>query len=897
MAATYESFELDFSRDSQTVTARFRGAVESESFDFSLPLLSRDEVRLGAALLGGSFINQSKSADLGSRLFETLIPGTLEQFFRDAYASVYPKRTLRIVLYMDAELARLPWEIIYDSKRLGFLARAKTTPVTRYFRGLPIPISLPANGPLRMLVISASPSDLPPVSYIQEGAEIQRLLERPGSTLDLLRLMGQRVRNQAETDGSLRTLQLLEVTVLTHATRASIAQCVARAAADEKHFHFIHYLGHGFTDGETGYVLLEEDVERMAAAAESAHGSVGKVATAGNDADVVAASDFANLIVGPETCLVWLNSCQTADNAGQFNSVAQAVLCRGVPSVVAMQTDVVGRHAFAFAQRCYESFALGMPLEESLSMARQVSSQSTPDAVAEWSVPVLYMGPDTSMTLDVVYPRMRLPWQLRGITKSATWLLSLLATLALLMSLPALQNQIRTQVPIIRCLAPVRMPETDFNIVIAPFTEAGSNGRYSASANGEMLARTLYANFITHFEQLNLEIPYEVRSPDVACAVAGDTEDARALAAARMATQINANVIIYGAVAPSATGRNQYLPEFYVDYRGFGDATELVGPYELGSGVRVELPITPEDFQGAEHPLMPRVQALSLIVNGLAAYANDDYDSALTYFKAAADTHNWIGRHGKEIVYLLMGNSYQRLATRTHDVAYLDLALAAHQEALRISPAFARAQVGLASTLYQKGLGDLQNLRVSNLDPLLFQQAEEGLALARTMESPPSAHIGEKSDFIQSQIDIAEYYLTKDPKLLSRAESTLKRITEEYSDGEVSMRELAGHAYGFLSIIAQLDGSPQDAVKDLEQAAEKVSPYWQANYRLQAADLYASMGMSDAAKRSYEDAAAAAEWVFDERLLSTIADHAQRLPTATGTSLPGQGLSQITPTP
>ena len=199
--------------------------------------------------------------------------------------------------------------------------------------------------------------------------------------------------------------------------------------------------------------------------------------------------------------------------------------------------------------------------------------------------------------------------------------------------------------------------------------------------------------------------------------------------------------------------------------------------------------------------------------------------------------------------------------------------------------------------MYQKGLGDLQNLRVTNLDPLLFRQAEEGLALARTLEAPPSAHIREKSDFIQSQIDIAEYYLTKDPKLLARAESTLKGITEEYADGEVSMRELAGHAFGFLSIIAQLDGSPQDAVKDLEQAAEKVSPYWQANYRLQAADLYASMGMRDAAQQSYEDAAAAAEWVFDERLLSTIADHAQRLAPAAGTLLPGHGLSQATPTP
>ena len=69
----------------------------------------------------------------------------------------------------------------------------------------------------------------------------------------------------------------------------------------------------------------------------------------------------------------------------------------------------------------------------------------------------------------------------------------------------------------------------------------------------------------------------------------------------------------------------------------------------------------------ADHPVNARAQALSLIALGLASYAVDDYEQALDYLLAADEVPNWPDSAGKEMLYLLMGNTASRLASTTLD--------------------------------------------------------------------------------------------------------------------------------------------------------------------------------------------------------------------------------------
>ena len=64
-------------------------------------------------------------------------------------------------------------------------------------------------------------------------------------------------------------------------------------------------------------------------------------------------------------------------------------------------------------------------------------------------------------------------------------------------------------------------------------------------------------------------------------------------AAAALAERINANMVIYGNLS-QADGQTTFAPEFYIAVVK-DEADEMVGPHQLGSSVRLQLPIDPND--------------------------------------------------------------------------------------------------------------------------------------------------------------------------------------------------------------------------------------------------------------------------------------------------------------
>jgi tetratricopeptide (TPR) repeat protein len=475
--------------------------------------------------------------------------------------------------------------------------------------------------------------------------------------------------------------------------------------------------------------------------------------------------------------------------------------------------------------------------------------------------------------------RTRTAW---GVGK-ARWLIGLvLAALGMvgtLLGVPDLGAQVRTELPGIRCWWPVPMDDARFTVAMSPFITV-ENGRARTAADGRELARVLFTRLESSFAELNLGVPYELRGPDQTCPVVGADRENRAAAAETMAATLQADVVIYGAIVVDGA-ESELQPEFYVAYRGFDEAADLIGPHELGRPLRVAVPVHAQDMEGiADHPVNARAQALSLVALGLASYAVDDFDRAFDYFLEAEQIPNWPESAGKELVYLLLGNTASNLAATTLDDLYVDEALDYFDQALDIAPGFARAQIGKAAATYQLALGDLQTRRGSQVDTTLLDEAEALYRAAAEADAPAAAEIPLKVHFGLGQIFLVRHYLqVAGGDWLEQARAEFQALVDAYTAGGVRNVDLAGHGYARLGLIAaQIDQEPDAAVDDYTEAIALVSPRWQAQYELDLGDVLAGQGDTAGAREHFEAARDVAELYGNEAMVSRAEDRLAAIP-------------------
>ncbi|MBW7884667.1 MAG: CHAT domain-containing protein [Caldilineaceae bacterium] len=660
-------------------------------------------------------------------------------------------------------------------------------------------------------------------------------------------------------DGSaaVRIDQLVDVTVVAHATRPRLIQAIEAARRDERDFHVVHFAGHGMADASGSYLFLEQEDSQGDQAGE---------------ADPVAAGEFAEMIASDTLSVVFLNACQTAAPLSFFQGAAHAMLQRGVGAVVAMQTPVIDSSALAFARAFYGGWAGGQIVEAALASARRQLAGRAANA-ADWSVPILYMGPTGTWRLSLAVPALRLPLPLRLVWGLLAGFVTLISVLGVLFTVPDLNRRMRTEVPVVRCVWPYPMDEHQFNVAIAPFTEEDAAGNYRSSGLGAQLAAFAYSRFSPLVDTLELGTPYGLRPPYHTCAVAGNTEEARRAAAQTLAEQIHADVLIYGVIEQSPSGRT-FTPEFYVSYRGFGQAVDLTGPYRLGRSV----PLPEADLRAAleqdsveliGRQLVPRYEALSKMTVGLAEYVWDNFDVAIAYFESAIETPDWQDRYGKEIAFLFLGNAYARRAAVTRENEDVTRALESYAAALAINDAFARAKIGEASALYQEALGDLAVLRVQNVNVAALNEAESAALAAQSLPAPAEAYVPLKVDMVIGQIDMVRFYIFGGD-WIDKAEERFQNVTAAYDQDPLRTAELVGHAYARLGLIAAIRGDLVAAVAGYEQASALVSHHWQVDYLMRIGDLYVANDQLSEAKGYYERALNAATLYGEETLLEEI---------------------------
>jgi formylglycine-generating enzyme required for sulfatase activity len=284
--------------------------------------------------------------DTGSLLFETIFRGAVKGRLTASLAAAKAVgKGLRLRLRLtDPALVAQPWELLYDKERGLFLALDPATPVVRYLEVAEqaVPLKLPS--PIRIVVLAACPAGFATLDAKQEQNDLRKVL----------------FKQIASSNVVVDVVPLPTVSGL----QDHLQGC-----------HVLHFIGHGDFDQDIGALLFEDDAGRPRR---------------------VDASEMADLIAAhPSVRLVVLNSCHggRASDVDVFGGVAQSLLRRGVPAVVAMREEVEDDVAVLFSRVFYRALAEGDPVEAAITRARQAIRHAGHGFA--WSLPVLYLrAPD-----------------------------------------------------------------------------------------------------------------------------------------------------------------------------------------------------------------------------------------------------------------------------------------------------------------------------------------------------------------------------------------------------------------------------------------------------------------------------------------------------------------------
>jgi WD40 repeat protein len=329
--------------------ASMRLSLTREELDYQIGVI-KDAVQASSAIVRSRpSTDEQPVRQFGRQLFDALIADDIRTLY---VASAQRARDhgarLRLVLRIRApELARLPWEFLYDPGRQDYVGLS--LPLVRYPQVLAPRQPIEAAAPLRILGMVARPGDQ-----------------------DALAAEDEKRRLHAALDGLVRDGQV-ELAWVPGQAYGDLED-----AMDRGPWHVFHFVGHG------GYDPASDE---------------GTIALAGEHGrtDAVGADDLSRLLSEHYTLrLVVLNACETGRGSAldMFSSTAGALTHRGIPAVVAMQFPITDEAAIRFAQTFYQNIAKRLPVDTSVMRARRELRRAKKDTL-EWGTPVLYLrAPD-----------------------------------------------------------------------------------------------------------------------------------------------------------------------------------------------------------------------------------------------------------------------------------------------------------------------------------------------------------------------------------------------------------------------------------------------------------------------------------------------------------------------
>ena len=350
MARAYADLDVRFEGAAGAYTARVTDSPEGPTGAVAVPipftavelgvLLKEVDPKRAAADVAGT---TPAAVELGTGLFEALFRGPLRDALVGSAARHPDGLRIRLDLTDTPDLARLPWELMYDRAGQRFLALSERTPVVRSLL-LPGTVSpFPVDGPLRVLAVLASPDEHEALDLDPEWAGIE---------------------------AELATQVAAGAVVLDRLPQPTMPELHAYLRAHD--VHVLHIVAHGGLDPTSGegVVYLEGRDHRP------------REVTSRELGPVLYDHDPLRLVV--------LNACRTSSTTGPsvFSGLGQGLVQQRVPAVVAMQFEVSDGAGVCFARDFYSAMAAGQQVDQAVTGARKALRIEFP---AEWATPVLFL--------------------------------------------------------------------------------------------------------------------------------------------------------------------------------------------------------------------------------------------------------------------------------------------------------------------------------------------------------------------------------------------------------------------------------------------------------------------------------------------------------------------------
>ncbi len=759
----------------------------------------------------------------GRRLFAWLFG---DAALRTAWAEVrgaHPQRRIRLRIDAEApQLHALPWEMMRapeDDTNLP-LAAGSSTPFSRYLAGPWDPGAAIPRRPIQIAVAVAAPENLAEygLAPIDAAAEWQAL------------------------QAALAGVDAEFVQVSQPCTLAALE------AAVQDGCHILHFIGHGAfgrnSDEAVLYLADESNQVRPVREQELAAMLARRLVDTDN-APNGSAGNSTGAPGGGRLRLVFLAACQSATRspADAFRGLAPSLVAAGVPAVVAMQDLVAVETAQAFSAAFYRQLMRHGLVDLACNEARAaILTRNLPGA----AVPVLFMRLEQGVLLDMPAPAGPRGWSVPFWLAAALVGVVIVATAIGLSVSPWFAPQpppppdTPTPAPPTSTPTPVPMGGT-FNVAVARFGELDASGAAIPSAAGatysQWIFSALQAEFASSQELLGqgnlVEVwlaPPDFGADGVASGVIlGESEADRAESAHHLASELHADMLIYGNLAADAEGSaaaggesKQLEFELFIEPAFGEEIQQIAGHHTLGGGVAVAANPAGLNKVAIARLLESRAEALAGVTVGLILDLLGDHARALGIFTTLADDPKQVADHAlAQLLYSFIGRQQLFLGHDDEAEAALNQALAADSN----SP---RAHIVLGS-VFLKRAGERMAADGSPAPELTaealrhYQLAAENAAGDTLLEQSSRLALG-SAYVVAGQSAYLGDDLVQARDLLGRGLSELEGVTGALGQAGLvrylaQARQFEGNAYFLLADIARIEDDAAARRSRLQEAS------------------------------------------------------------------------------
>jgi hypothetical protein len=378
-------------------------------------------------------------------------------------------------------------------------------------------------------------------------------------------------------------------------------------------------------------------------------------------------------------------------------------------------------------------------------------------------------------------------------------------------------------------LVPAKMPAGYFNVAVAEFSQVDGQGRERVTADSALISKTLFATIQGELEQLPPDYQAVVwhdsmnllQKRTTIGAIESTPKQDRSSAACQRATDLNADMIVYGTLDASANPaqlRLQFCVRNTARDRDMGNLQELQKVDRLGGPLSVVLPLN--DVQSSVNPpLRVRTALLAKLVVGLryelATNPNFQFslNKALGVFTDALDYLEKEGGatrdNGGDLVYYFIGREnfllFQDSATpEEKKPGHLDAARDTFARAVELNPLYARASSSLGAVYFLKARQNLLKQQPATHDLSQGISSYQAAILAAQAEKDQSAEAEARLALAHIYWLQADSYLRLPLSDITSAEFALVQADQQIELGDALIQPSQNRLRGFAAMVRGL---------------------------------------------------------------------------------------------